>query len=179
MTLILGIDPGLRTTGYGLVDATDARVLRFVDQGCVHSGNGSLAERLMRIHTDIDAIIVRHPDVRVMAIEDVFLARSFQSVLRLGQARGVAILAAARHGVEIASYSPRQVKKAVTGAGAADKQQIQHMVKVLIDCPDQLAADAADALAVAICHAHFSQTRKRLRNMRSTGKNTHPEDPGA
>jgi crossover junction endodeoxyribonuclease RuvC len=150
---ILGIDPGSRATGYGIIDRLGSGI-GFVACGTIRTGGGgSMAERLLLIYQGLKQIIDLHgPDVA--AVEDVFLSRNPGSALKLGQARGVAVLAAARSGLAIHDYSPRLVKQAVAGYGQADKQQVQHMVKALLELSASPSSDAADALAVAICHAN-------------------------
>jgi len=157
---VLGIDPGGRATGWGLVESRGG-VLSCAGCGTIRA-QGALPERLRSIHARLGEIIARyHPDEA--AFEEVFLARNFQSALSLGEARGVALLAAAQAGLPVFEYSAAEVKKAVTGYGRADKAQVQAMVRRLLSLPTdapaaaQPAADAADALAVAICHHHSRQ----------------------
>jgi crossover junction endodeoxyribonuclease RuvC len=154
---VLGIDPGSRITGYGVVDARSP--LRYVASGCIRTGGGSsaqrFADRLGVIYRSVCALIEEHqPDV--LAIEEVFLARNVDSALKLGQARGVAIAAGVAHGLEVHEYAARRVKLAVVGTGSAGKTQVQHMVRVLLGLPAAPQADAADALAIAICHVNTS-----------------------
>ena len=149
---ILGIDPGSRITGYGLIES-DGRRSRHLASGCVRVGGEPWPERLGSLFEEIAAIVARFvPDD--LAVEQVFFARDAGAALKLGQARGAAICAALQGGVRINEYSPKSVKLAVVGTGAADKVQVQHMVKVILCLEQGLAADQADALAVAICHAH-------------------------
>ncbi len=156
MTQILGVDPGLGITGYGLVSSADGRLV-WEASGRIQTGDGDLAKRLKRIHDGLLEIMTEHrPDE--VAIEDVFMARSFTAALKLGQARGAAILSAVNLGLPVFAYMPRRVKKAVTGVGAASKGQVQHMVRVLLNMRIVPGTDAADALAVAICHAHYRGT---------------------
>jgi len=157
---ILGVDPGSRLTGYGLVEATGAEV-RFLDCGLIHAGSDDFALRLKRIFDGLGRIIAEHaPDE--LAIEKVFVHRNVTSALKLGQARGAALLAAATRELAVFEYSPNEVKQAVTGRGHAGKEQIQHMIRVLLKLKEAPATDAADALSVAVCHAHVSQTRRRM-----------------
>ena len=149
---ILGIDPGSRITGYGVIDS-DGKRSRHIDSGCVLIETGLLADKLGVIFTEIERIVILHRP-QVASVEQVFVSRNVASALKLGHARGAAICAAVHHGLTISEYSPRTVKQAVVGSGAADKQQIQHMVSRLLGISHALRADAADALAVAICHAH-------------------------
>ena len=162
---ILGIDPGSRVTGYGVIDS-DGRQSQHVDSGCIRLGEGKLPSRLGSIFMEIDALIVQHAPV-VLAIESVFMARNAASALVLGHARGAAITACVLRGLEIYEYAPRSIKQAVVGTGSADKAQIQHMMRLLLRVNQPLSVDAADALAVALCHAHTESTRAQLaRRMR-------------
>jgi crossover junction endodeoxyribonuclease RuvC len=150
---ILGIDPGSRITGFGVVNVLRNGKVQYVASGCVRVGKGTLGERLKTIYDGMSEII-RTYQPGAIAIEKVFLASNADSALKLGQARGAAITASANHAFAVAEYSARQVKRAVVGSGAADKRQVQHMVKALLDLSGAPQADAADALACAICHAH-------------------------
>lgn len=152
MARILGIDPGSRATGYGVVD-TDGQRSRAVHFGVIRvSADQPLARRLAALHTGIVAVIEEYaPDEA--AVEDIFVAKNVRSALVLGHARGVLLLAAGRQ-CEVHEYTARTVKKAVAGYGQADKQQVGHMVKTLLGLAKVPAQDAADALAVALCHAH-------------------------
>ncbi len=147
---VLGIDPGSRVTGYGLVSVERSR-LSFVDAGCIRSTTGTMPERLGQIYKDVSELIGIHCPA-VLAIEEVFLAQNPQSALKLGQARGVAIASAVAGGLDVFEYPARSVKKAVVGTGRATKAQVQHMVRVLLKLRGLPAPDAADALAIAICH---------------------------
>ena len=149
---VLGIDPGSRITGYGLIAAEGSR-LSFVAAGRIRPPAGAMPARLRRIHQDVEELIATH-GADVLAIEDVFLARNPQSALKLGQARGAAIVAAAAQGLDVFEYPARTVKKAVVGTGRATKAQVQHMVRILLNLKGQPAPDAADALAIAICHVN-------------------------
>jgi crossover junction endodeoxyribonuclease RuvC len=153
VTRILGIDPGSRATGYGVIEIEGNR-LRHVADGCITPGGGEHADKLRRIFEQIAAVIRQHLPSEV-AIERVFMHRNADSALKLGQARGAAIVACALDGLPLFEYSANQVKQATVGRGHAEKRQIQHMVKVLLNLPRAPQADAADALAAAICHAHF------------------------
>ncbi len=152
MTLILGIDPGSRITGYGLIEVK-GQDSRYVESGCLRLQTDSLAERLKQIYTQLTEIIQQYRPEQ-MAIEQVFMARNPDSALKLGQARGVAIVAAACANIPVSEYSARQVKKAVVGNGSADKAQMQQMIRLVLNIPHKLQADAADALGIALCHAH-------------------------
>jgi len=149
---ILGIDPGLRTTGFGVIEQTGGR-LRYITSGCVKSGAGELAARLKSILDGIAEVIAANRPHEV-AIEKVFVNVNPQSTLLLGQARGTAICAAVIAGLPVAEYTALQVKQAVVGKGHAQKEQVQHMVRRLLALPADPSPDAADALACAICHAH-------------------------
>jgi crossover junction endodeoxyribonuclease RuvC len=149
---ILGIDPGLRVTGFGVIEQSGAK-LRYISSGCVRSGEGELAERLKVILDGLAEVIAANRPQQV-AIEKVFVNVNPQSTLALGQARGTAICAAVIAGLPVAEYTALQVKQAVVGKGHAQKEQVQHMVKRLLALPGDPSPDAADALACAICHAH-------------------------
>ncbi len=162
---IIGIDPGSRSTGYGIVD-TDGIRLVHVASGFVKSGEGDWAERLRTIYAGLDEIIDTHAPGE-LAIEKVFLHRNPSSALKLGQARGVAILAGALRSLVVHEYSPNEVKQAVTGKGHASKEQIQYMTKILLSLREPPQTDEADALAVAICRAHLRSTGARRERMMS------------
>lgn len=149
---ILGIDPGSRTTGYGLIDS-DGRHSRHVANGCIQVGEVPWPERLGHIFRGVLEIVEHHQPTE-LAVEQVFFARNAASALKLGQARGAAICAALAGGVVVHEYTPKAVKQAVVGRGGADKVQVQHMVKILLSLHDPLGEDQADALAAALCHAH-------------------------
>ena len=149
---ILGIDPGLRVTGFGVIEQSGGKI-RYITSGCVRSGGGELAERLKAILEGLAEVIAASRPQQV-AIEKVFVNVNPQSTLALGQARGSAICAAVIAGLPVAEYTALQVKQAVVGKGHAQKQQVQHMVKRLLSLPGDPSPDAADALACAICHAH-------------------------
>ncbi len=151
-TLILGVDPGGRHTGFGLV-LSAPEGLTLVAQGRVSpSPSWSRPRRLEYIHRELSRLIEHHRP-SVVAVEDIFHGQNIRSALKLGEVRGVALLAAAQGGAEIHEYAPRLVKNAVVGYGQADKAQVARMVGELLKCSDPLAPDAADALALAICHA--------------------------
>jgi len=149
---ILGIDPGLRVTGFGIIDRAGNR-LGYVTSGCVRSGTGELAARLKAILEGLNEVIALHRP-QAVAVEKVFVNVNAQSTLALGQARGTAICAAVLAGLPVAEYTALQVKQSVVGNGHAKKEQVQHMVKRLLALPGDPSPDAADALACAICHAH-------------------------
>lgn len=152
MSIILGIDPGSLKTGFGVID-TQSRQPVYVTSGVIRLPTGALPERLKIIFDGISQIIGEYqPDE--FAIEQVFMAKSAGSALKLGQARGAAIVAAVHANLPVAEYEARKVKQAVVGSGAATKEQVQHMVKTLLKLPGTPQEDAADALAVALCHSH-------------------------
>jgi len=163
---ILGIDPGSRITGYGIVDFSGQQLVH-VCNGCIRAKGEDLSARLFEIHTGILELVSEHQPQEV-AIEKVFVARNPSSALKLGQARGAAIVAAARHRAPLFEYSPNEIKQAITGRGHAEKQQIQHMVKILLGLTSVPATDAADALAVAICHGNIRESRARLAKARES-----------
>jgi crossover junction endodeoxyribonuclease RuvC len=149
---ILGIDPGLQVTGFGVIDQ-QGQQLRYVTSGCVRSGRGELAERLRILLEGLNEVIAEHRPAEA-AIEKVFVNVNPQSTLALGQARGTAICAAVIARLPVAEYTALQVKQSVVGNGHAKKEQVQQMVKRLLALPGVPGPDAADALACAICHAH-------------------------
>jgi len=156
MERILGIDPGSRITGYGVIDADHGR-LQYVSCGIVKTNpEYSFAHRLNEIFEGINEVIQLHSPV-IAAVEDVFMASNPRSALKLGHARGAAVVAVMQNGLSVFDYSPRSVKQAVAGYGQAEKSQVQHMVKVLLGLSGVPGSDAADALAVAICHANQFQ----------------------
>jgi crossover junction endodeoxyribonuclease RuvC len=148
---ILGLDPGSLRTGFGVIDCQRGE-LTIVAQGCIATLGGPLADRLRLIHARVAELIALHAPQEI-AVERVFLAKNVDSALKLGQARGAA-LAAVPAALGVHEYAPRAIKLAVVGVGGAEKAQVAHMVKHLLRCEEKLGADAADALAVAICHAH-------------------------
>jgi crossover junction endodeoxyribonuclease RuvC len=161
MTRILGVDPGSRITGYGIIDVAGS-YNHYCDSGCIRTfGNQTLAEKLRIIFESVTQVITTYqPDE--MAVEQVFMHRNPDSALKLGQARGVALCAGVIANLPISEYAPRAIKQAVVGRGGADKEQVQHMVYVLLNLHSRLQVDASDALAVALCHSHHQQTLRRL-----------------
>ncbi|MCR9158224.1 MAG: crossover junction endodeoxyribonuclease RuvC [Rhodobacteraceae bacterium] len=149
---VLGIDPGLRFLGWGVIEAEGSR-LRHVANGVCLSGTGELAMRLLTLHTALTDVFHQYQPETV-AIEKTFVNKDAVGTLKLGQARGVALLVPAQFGLEIGEYSPNSVKKTVVGVGHADKRQVEHMVKMQLPGAEIQGSDAADALAIAICHAH-------------------------
>mgnify|MGYP001618079693 CR=1 FL=1 len=160
---ILGIDPGSRFTGWGVIEARGAK-LTHIAHGCIRAGDGPLPPRLAAIYSGLAAVIAEYQPAEY-AVEEVFMRVNIGTALILGQARGVAVLAGAMAGLPFAEYAPAQIKRALVGSGRAEKTQIQHMVKLLLKLPTEkteaLQADAADALAIAICHAHVRGTIAR------------------
>jgi len=160
MKRIMGIDPGSRKTGYGMVEVSGDMV-SWVASGTIHCKQDTLAERLYAISSQIRTTAEQYkPDV--VAIEQVFVYRNPDSALKLGQARGAAIAAAAGYGMVVHEYAPREIKKAIVGKGSASKAQVQHMVKAILGLNKIPEEDAADALAIAISHAYASQMNSQL-----------------
>lgn len=157
--IILGIDPGSRITGFGLIDNQQNR-MEYVHSGCIRVSGDDLPQRLGCIFAEVDAII-RQYQPQQMSIENVFMSRNADSALKLGQARGAAICAGHQAGLEISEYAAREIKQSIVGSGAASKEQVQHMVKRLLAIRNDLQADEADGLAIAICHAQFYATRQK------------------
>lgn len=159
---VLGVDPGSIKSGYGIIDERDQQLVA-VEYGVIRtSPKAPLAQRLLEISDRLQALIAQFQP-HILAIEDMFFAKNVKSALKLGQSRGAILLTAARAGLEIAEYTPLEVKQAVVGYGRAEKTQVQHMVKMLlrlqeIPKPD----DAADALAIAICHHHSAKMRQQI-----------------
>ncbi len=162
MSIILGIDPGSRYTGYGVIKEERQR-FTYLGSGCIKalSQGDDLASRLQTIYSGVSELIIQFkPDM--FAIEQVFMGVNPGGALKLGQARGAAIVAATNTGLTIAEYSARQIKQAVVGSGGADKNQVQQMVTSLLKLPATPQADAADALAVALCHGHSHSSLLKL-----------------
>ena len=160
MAIILGIDPGSRITGYGIIRQT-GRQLSYLGSGCIRTVVDDMPGRLKLIYAGVSEIITQfQPDF--FAIESVFMAKNADSALKLGQARGAAIVAAVNQDLPVFEYAARQVKQTVVGTGAAGKAQVQHMVRSILKLPANPQADAADALAIAITHCHMSQNAIRL-----------------
>lgn len=160
MAIILGVDPGSRITGYGII-RVEGRTTEYIDSGCIRVGEKPWAERLQTIFHSL-ALLIGEYRPEEFAIEQVFMARNPDSALKLGQARGAAIVSAANSGLPVHEYSARQVKQSVVGNGGADKAQVQHMVQALLKLARKPQADAADALAIALCHAHMNQSLARV-----------------
>lgn len=152
MSIILGIDPGSRVTGYGVIQTMN-QTLHYVGSGCIRTSEGKFSHRLLEIFNGVCELMEQyHPDE--VAIEQVFMHQNPNSALKLGHARGVAMVACASHRLDVSEYSPREIKQAVAGYGAAEKIQVKHMVVQLLQLSASPQNDAADALAVAICHSN-------------------------
>jgi crossover junction endodeoxyribonuclease RuvC len=160
MTIIIGIDPGSRLTGYGVIEKTGSKC-RFIDAGTIRTESDEMPIRLKRIYEGLKRIIDFYQPTEA-SVEQVFLAHNVDTALKLGQARGAAVTALVTHDVAVSEYTARQIKLSVVGYGAAQKEQVQQMVTRLLNIPVIPQADAADALAAAICHAHTSQTLLKL-----------------
>ncbi|PLX85830.1 MAG: crossover junction endodeoxyribonuclease RuvC [Desulfuromonas sp.] len=166
---ILGIDPGSRVTGFGIVEQQGNRLIH-VDNGAIFTRSGdALPARLKLIHDGLHQVIATHAP-EAMAIEQVFVAKNAMSALKLGHARGAALLVGANNHLPISEYTALQVKNAVVGYGRAAKGQVQQMVRALLNLPEIAQEDASDALAVAICHAHSSGLSNRLEKALSRGR---------
>jgi crossover junction endodeoxyribonuclease RuvC len=148
---ILGLDPGSRRTGYGVIDCAGSE-LRVLAHGCLNVASSAPTARLRLIFEGLQGLLAEHRPIEI-AIERVFVSRNVDSALKLGQARGAA-LCAVPVGTPVYEYAPRAIKLALTGSGAAEKFQVAHMIRTLLALPERPGADAADALAVAVCHAH-------------------------
>lgn len=158
---ILGIDPGSRSTGYGIIKCVGSTQTVIAYHHINTLQHASLEQRLHQIYQALCTVIETHqPDI--VAIEQVFMQQNVQSALKLGQARGAALVAAAQYALPVSEYSARQVKQAVVGYGAASKEQVQHMITLLLKLPKRPQSDAADALAIAICHHNSSRLAKQL-----------------
>lgn len=158
---ILGIDPGSRATGYGLIEQQGNRLVH-LDNGAIFTQSGApLALRLQRIYQELERLIATYRPEAV-AVEQVFMARNPASALKLGHARGVALLAGINAGLPVTEYTALQVKSAVVGYGRAGKHQVQQMTRTLLNLPEIAQEDAADALAVAICHAHSRHLKEQV-----------------
>jgi len=149
--IIIGIDPGSRLTGFGVIRNLSNK-MEYIDSGYIRVKGDSLPQKLGYIFSELSIVIAEHQPQQ-MGIENVFMHKNADSALKLGQARGAAICAAYQAGVEVAEYAPREIKLTIVGKGSAQKEQVQHMVTRLLSLQQQLQADEADALAIAICHA--------------------------
>jgi len=160
MSIILGIDPGSRFTGYGVIQFASGKS-SYIASGCIRVTGESLADKLGLIYRGVTQLIDQYSP-NEFAIEEVFMARNADSALKLGQARGAAIVAANQKGLPTSEYAARKVKQALVGKGSADKSQVQHMVIQLLGLNGAPQSDAADALAIALCHAHMQQNLIRI-----------------
>lgn len=165
MTIILGIDPGSRVTGYGIIKEHGGG-LCYIDSGCIRTAVGALNQRLLQIFNGVCELMEAFQPNEI-AIEEVFMHKNANSALKLGHARGAAMVACASHRLQISEYSAREVKQSVVGYGAAEKEQVSQMVVQLLSLNAAPQKDAADALAIAICHSHmrnglrYSSLRRR------------------
>ena len=165
---IIGIDPGLRNMGWGVIDSHGSR-LSHVANGTCHSTGQDLAARLLSLHRQLFEVLARYaPDQA--AVEQTFVNRDAVATLKLGQARAIALLVPAEAGLPVAEYAPNAVKKTVVGVGHAHKNQVEHMVKMQLPGAKPSSADAADALAIALCHAFHAQTAGRFAAALEAGK---------
>lgn len=158
---VMGLDPGLRALGWGIVDVNGSK-LSHVANGICRTSSGAIGPRLAALFEELTNVWTQYlPDTA--AVEQTFVNKDGAATLKLGQARGIAMLVPARAGVEVGEYAPNAVKKAVVGVGHADKRQIDHMVRMQLPGVKIAGPDAADALAIAICHAHMTQSSTRIR----------------
>jgi crossover junction endodeoxyribonuclease RuvC len=160
LTRILGIDPGSRITGYGVIESNAGR-LRYIASGCIRVQDADFPQRLKQIFDGVTEIIALYQPQQ-MAIEQVFMHKNADSALKLGQARGAAICASTNQQLPVFEYAARQVKQALVGKGSAEKQQVQHMVKILLSIQGEMQIDASDALAISLCHCHYQETASRM-----------------
>lgn len=160
MSIILGIDPGSQKTGFGIIHTLNGKHT-YITSGVIRLPKTALPERLKIIAESVAELIERHAPTE-LSVEQVFLAKSADAAIKLGQARGAAIVACVTRDMTVSEYSARQIKQSVVGTGAADKTQVQHMVRVLLGLPGTPQEDAADALAAALCHAHTRQGLLRV-----------------
>lgn len=157
---VLGIDPGLRKMGWGVIDVHGARI-RHVGNGVCQSGAGDLSVRLLALHEQLSQVVTRlQPESA--AVEQTFVNKDGAATLKLGQARGIAVLVPAQAGLSVGEYAPNTIKKTVVGVGHADKKQVEHMVRLQMPGIEIAGPDAADALAIALCHAHYMRGSARL-----------------
>ena len=168
MTRILGIDPGSRFTGYGIIES-DGYNSEYVTSGCVKAVEENWSQRLGIIFNGIQELLIQYAPDQV-AIEKVFIHRNVDSALKLGQARGAAICAVVNRSIAIEEYTPTEIKQSVVGKGNAAKEQVQHMIQVLLKLSAIPQADAADALAVAMCHANTKNTLSRIQGVKGMRK---------
>ncbi|MCP5087103.1 MAG: crossover junction endodeoxyribonuclease RuvC [Rhodobacteraceae bacterium] len=157
---VIGIDPGLRNLGWGVVDVMGSK-LAHVANGICKSQGSDLAQRLLSLHTQLQVIFEEHRP-ETAAVEQTFVNKDGAGTLKLGQARAICLLVPAQFGLSVAEYAPNSVKKVVVGVGHADKTQVDHMVRLQLPGVAPVGADAADALAIALCHAHHARFSGRL-----------------
>lgn len=154
---VMGIDPGLRNMGWGVIDMAGSRITHVANGVCHSEGGASLAERLLSLHGQLTRVLALHaPDAA--AVEQTFVNKDAVGTLKLGQARAIALLVPAQAGLTVGEYAPNAVKKTVVGVGHADKKQVDHMVRIHLPGVALDGPDATDALAIAICHAHHLQS---------------------
>ena len=165
MAVILGIDPGSRKTGFGIINYVSGKS-EYITSGVIKLPKADLPERLGIIYEGVTELVALHCP-QELSIEQVFMAKNAGSALKLGHARGAAIVACVAQQMQVSEYSARQIKQAVVGTGAADKSQVQHMVKLLLKLPAEPGEDAADALAAALCHAHTQQSMINMAGAKS------------
>ncbi|NOZ86637.1 MAG: crossover junction endodeoxyribonuclease RuvC [Deltaproteobacteria bacterium] len=162
--IILGVDPGSRLTGWGILEARGPAFTRHVDNGVIALGNGALPARLLKLMNSLEMIVSKYGP-NVVAVEGVFTAKNARSALVLGHARGVALLVAAKNSLDVFEYAPAKIKKAIAGSGRAEKFQVQTALQLVLGLPEPAQADAADALAVAFCHASNMCREKILKGV--------------
>ena len=164
MTRILGIDPGSRITGYGVIESLP-QGSRYIASGSIRVKADTFPERLKQIFDGVSEVIALYQPQQ-MAIEQVFMHKNADSALKLGQARGAAICATLNNSLPVYEYAARQIKQALVGKGNAEKSQVQHMVKILLNIQGDIQVDAGDALGICLCHCHHQETEKRLQKGR-------------
>lgn len=157
---VIGIDPGLRTMGWGVIDVAGSRITHVANGLCKSAGD-DLSLRLMALHDQLTRVIAEHRPTTA-AVEQTFVNKDGAGTLKLGQARGIAMLVPAQAGLSVGEYAPNKVKKTVVGVGHAEKQQIDHMVRLQLPGVTIAGPDAADALAIALCHAHYNRASGKL-----------------
>ena len=157
---VLGIDPGLRNMGWGIIEVNGSQ-MHHVANGICHSKGTELARRLLSLHAQLSEVVAKWQP-NAAAVEQTFVNKDAVATLKLGQARAIALLVPAQAGLEVAEYAPNKVKKTIVGVGHAEKAQIDHMVRLQLSGVKIMGVDAADALAIALCHAHNAGTKSRL-----------------
>jgi crossover junction endodeoxyribonuclease RuvC len=160
VTRIVGIDPGSRVTGYGVIE-TDGTRSRHLCSGCIRTASGGFPQRLGEIFLGVREVLTQWRPQEV-AVEQVFVSRNAATALKLGQARGAAISAIVTLELPVFEYTPAAVKQGLVGNGRAEKEQVQHMVRVILGMQGKMALDESDALAIALCHAHHNATRRQI-----------------